>query len=164
MASSTAGNAAAARLKSTTGAWTAITRPKAGLFTSHGASVNVACTLLAKASYLSSLQLIYQSPSRRQHDDERRPFSRLRPRRNPPFVTVGDRLADRKSDSSAGEIGLIVEPLERLEDRLSELLFEPYAIVGDCETNSGVVHGNGCDLDPRAGSERFESNWDSRIG
>jgi hypothetical protein len=57
-----------------------------------------------------------------------------------------------------------VEPLERLEDRLSELLFEPYAIVGDCETNSGVVHGNGCDLDPRAGSERFESNWDSRIG
>ena len=119
---------------------------------------------LPKASYLSSLQLIYQSPSRRQHDDERRPFSRLRPRRNPPFVTVDDRLADRKSDSSAGEIGLIVEPLERLEDRLSELLFEPYAIVGDCETNSGVVHGNGCDLDPRAGSERFESNWDSRIG
>jgi len=44
-------------------------------------------------------------------------------------VTVGDRLADRKSDSSAGEIGLIVEPLERLEDRSSELLFEPYAIV-----------------------------------
>lgn len=84
---------------------------------------------LPKASYLSSLQLIYQSPSRRQHDDERRPFSRLRPRRNPPFVTVGDRLADRKSDSSAGEIGLIVEPLERLEDRSSELLFEPYAIV-----------------------------------
>ena len=38
---------------------------------------------------------------------------------------VGDRLADRKSDCSAGEIGLIVEPLERLEDRSSELLFCP---------------------------------------
>ncbi len=47
MATSTAGNAAAARLTATTGAWTAITRPKAGLFTSHGASVIVACTLLA---------------------------------------------------------------------------------------------------------------------
>ena len=53
---------------------------------------------LPKASYLSSPQLIYQSPSRRQHDDERRPISRLRPRRNPPFVTVGDRVTDRKSD------------------------------------------------------------------
>ena len=37
----------AAGITSTTEAWTAITQPKAALFTSHGASVNVACTPLA---------------------------------------------------------------------------------------------------------------------
>ena len=61
-------------------------------------------------------------------------------------MTIGDRLTDGELYSCPWILGVVVGPIERLEDRLREFFLEADAMVEDREAYCVFAHGDGGDV------------------